>query len=109
MQLLVQVVCKPGRSVRDVIAKHRKIEDYRLVVSQQKNPERPNGWTKVHSTRPDAHGAINIQWQSNCNLLLARVVTRARGNPSLITADFIEFLLARLGRRVDSVNIIPRG
>ncbi|HEY0198915.1 MAG TPA: hypothetical protein VGC19_10310 [Rhodanobacter sp.] len=34
MQLLVQVVCKPGKSIRDAIAKGWKIEDHRLVISQ---------------------------------------------------------------------------
>ena len=107
MQLLVQVVCTPGKSLRESIAKHPKISQHGLVVSQQKNPERSNGWMKLHSTRPDRDGAINVQWDSNASILVARVVTRGKGDPSLIAGDFVAFLLRRFKRRVHSINLVP--
>lgn len=108
MQTLVQVICTPGKSVRDAIARHSRIGDHDLVVSAQKSPDRPHGWTKLHSSRPGVRGAINVQWNADANILLARVITRGKGDPSAIVADFVEFLLARLARRIECINLIPR-
>ena len=108
MQTIVQVVCTPGRSVRDAIARHRRIGEHGLVVSAQKNPERAHGWTKLHSNRPGVRGAINVQWNADARILLARVITRGKGEPGPIIADFVDFLLTRLARRVECINIIPR-
>jgi hypothetical protein len=107
MQLLVQVVCTPGKSLRESIAKHARISEHGLVVSQQLNPERSNGWMKLHSTRPDRDGAINVQWDSNSSILLARIVTRGKGDSSLIAGDFVAFLLRRFKRRVHSIILVP--
>jgi len=107
MQLLVQVVCTRGKSLRESIARHSKISEYGLVVSQQKNPERSNGWTKLHSTRAGRDGAINVQWDANASILLARIVTRGKGDPSLIAGDLVAFLLRRFRRRIHSINVVP--
>jgi len=108
MQTIVQAICTPGRSVRDAIARHRRIGAHGLVVSRQKSPVRPHGWTKLHSSRPDVRGAINVEWNADTHILLARVITRGNGDPSAIVADFVEFLMARLGRRIQCINLIPR-
>ena len=108
MQVVVQVLCKKGRSLRDVIAKDTKIEDYDLYVSEQKRAGRNRGWAKVHSTQSDRYGAINIQWLGASQMLLCRVVTRKRINPSLLIGDFTGYLLERYPRRIQSINVIPR-
>jgi hypothetical protein len=108
MQLLVQVVCTPGKSLRESIAKHPRITEHGLTVSQQKNPERSNGWMKIHSTRADRDGAINVQWDSNASILMARIVTRGRGDSSLIAGDLVAFLLRRFKSRVHSIIVVPR-
>jgi hypothetical protein len=108
MQTIVQVICTPGRSVRDAIARHPRIGAHGLVVSAQKNPERPHGWTKLHSSRPGVRGAINVQWNADAGILLARVITRAGNVPGPIVADFVDFLMTRLARRIECINVIPR-
>ena len=109
MQVLVQVVCTPGPSVRDAIAKHSKLEDHHLKVTEQKRPGRSRGWTKVRSTVPGRHGAINLEWDADTGVLVSRVVTRGRGKPNLIIGDFVDFLLRRFRGRIQAINIIPRG
>ena len=108
MQVLVQVVCSRGPSLRDAIAKHPRIEKHNLTVTEQKRPGRPHGWAKVHSTLPDRFGAINMQWDSHADILLCRVVTRGRGRPNLIIGDFVDFLLRHFPRRIQAINIVPR-
>ena len=109
MQILVQVVCTRGRSLRDAIAKDARLQRHRLRVSEQKRSGRAHGWTKVHSTEPDRRGAINLAWDANTNLLLARVITRGLGMPGLIVGDFVDLLMSRYRKRIQAINIIPRG
>jgi hypothetical protein len=106
MQLLIQVVCTRGKSLRESIAKHPKIAEHGLVVSQQLNPDRSPGWTKLHSTLAYRDGAINIQWNAHAGLLIARIVTRGKGDPGLIAGDFIGFLLRRFKRRIHSISVV---
>src|ERR1700722_5627023 len=79
MQLIVQAICTPGKSLRDAIAKDGRLEVDSLGVSEQKRSGRPHGWTKIHSTLPNRHGAINVEWDADTNILVCRVVTRGRG------------------------------
>ena len=108
MQVLVQAVCSRGPTLRDVVAKDRALERDDLTVTEQKRPGRPRGWTKVHSTRPDRHGAINIEWDADTSILVCRVITRGKGRPNLIIGDFVDYLLRRFRRRIQAINIIPR-
>lgn len=108
MQVLVQVVCSRGPSLRDAISKDRGLERGNLKVAEQKRSGRPRGWTKVHSTLPDRRGAINIQWDSDTSILLCRVVNRGKARPNLIIGDFVDYLLQRFRRRIQAINIIPR-
>jgi hypothetical protein len=108
MQVLVQVVCSRGPSLRDAIARHPRLEEHLLHVIEQRRSGRPHGWTKVRSTQPFRHGAINIEWDADTCVLVCRVVTRGRGKPNLIIGDFVDFLLRRFRRRIQSINIIPR-
>jgi hypothetical protein len=108
MQILIQVVCSKGRSLRQEIVKDGKLDKYGLSVSEEKRPGRPHGWAKVHSTGYDRHGAINIEWDAKTNVLLCRVVTRGAGKPNQIIGDFVDYLLRKFPRRVMAINIIPR-
>jgi hypothetical protein len=108
MQTLVQVVCTRGPSLREAIVKHRRIDKYKLQVTWQKQPGRTHGWAKIHSTEPVSRGAMNVQWDSNTNILLCRVVTKGRNRPNLIIGDFVDYLLGRFKRRIEAINIIPR-
>ena len=108
MQILIQVVCTKGRSLREAIANDRRLEGHHLQVVQQKRPGRPRGWAKLKSAAPDRHGAINLEWDADTNVLISRVVTRGKGKPSPIIGDYIAYLLARHARRVQAINIIPR-
>jgi hypothetical protein len=105
MQLLIQVVCTRGTSLRESIARHPKISEHGLVVSQQLKPDRSPGWTKLHSNLPHRAGAINVEWNAHAGLLIARIVTRGKGDPGLIAGDFIGFLLRRFKRRVHSISV----
>lgn len=107
MQILVQVVCTPGPSLRDAIARDPRLGRHHLVVTQRKRPGRSRGWAKMHSTA-GRHGAINLEWDSDTSVLVSRVVTRARGKPNDIIGDFVGFLLRRYPRRIQAINIIPR-
>ena len=109
MQILVQVVCTRGPSLRDAIAKNTRLDRHLLRVSEQKRSTRSRGWTKLHSTEPDRRGAINLEWDANTNLLLARVVTRNASRSSLIIGDFVHLLMSKYRRRIQAINIIPRG
>jgi hypothetical protein len=45
MQILVQVVCTRGPSLRDAIAKNPRLDKHMLSVSEQKRSGRSRGWT----------------------------------------------------------------
>lgn len=108
MQILIQVVCRPGPSLRDVIARDPRIEYHLLTVVSSKRQTRPHGWAKVRSTEPDRRGALNLEWDADTKVLICRVVTRGKGKPNLIIGDFIDYLLKRHSRRIEAINIIPR-
>lgn len=108
MQILIQVISSGKQSLRDSVVNDPRLESYNLKVSEYKRPHRSHGWSKLHSTLPDRHGAINIQWDSSSMILLCRVVTRGSGRPNLIIGDFIDYLFARFKRRIQAVNILPR-
>ena len=108
MQTLIQVICSPGPSLREKIAKDARLGTYLLRVSEEKRNDRSLGWAKVHSTERDRRGAINLQWLANTNILLARVVTRSGNKPNMIVGDFVDYLIARHKNRIEAINIIPR-
>jgi len=108
MQILIQTVCTKGRSLREAIASDLRIGRHDLQVVQQKRPGRARGWAKLRSTLPDRHGAINLEWDADTNVLISRVVTKGKGKPHAIIGDYIDYLLARHARRVQAINVIPR-
>jgi hypothetical protein len=108
MQILVQVLCTKGNSMREKISNHKQLEKSYLTVSEARRQGRSHGWGKIHSTLPDRDGAINIEWDADTNILNCRVVTRGSGQPNLIIGDFVDFLLLNFKKRIEAINIIPR-
>jgi hypothetical protein len=108
MQILVQVICSRGRSLRDAVRTHPKLGAYDLKVIEHQKPGRPHGWSKVHSTSARVHGAINLEWDADTGILLCRVVTKAKGRPNLVIGDFVDFLIHHFSRRIQAINIVPR-
>ncbi len=94
--------------MREAIARSAKLEAHSLKVTEQKRSGRSRGWTKVRSTEAGRHGAINLEWDADTSILIARVVTRGRGKPNLIIGDFVDFLLSQFSTRIQAINIIPR-
>lgn len=107
MQILVQVLCSKGPSLREAIANDARLERYSLQVTRQMQPGRAPGWLKVHAT--DAtRGALNIEWDAQSAVLSARVITRGSRKPSPIVGDFINYLLDRHAGRVQSITTAHR-
>jgi hypothetical protein len=104
MQTVIQVISAGTRSLRDTIVNDGKLERFRLVVAEQKRQTRPHGWAKIHM--PGEHGVINLQWHGASQTLICRIVTRS-ANPHAIAGAFTGYLLARLSRKIHSIQIIP--
>lgn len=108
MQILIQVICRKGPSLREKVVKDARLSRHSLKVTEERRSDRPRGWAKIHSTEPDRRGAINVQWLADTNILLARIVTRSGNKPNLIIGDFVDYLLARHKSRIEAINVIPR-
>lgn len=109
MQTLVQVLCTRGPSVREAIGAYGRIARYNLQVTKQHRPGRAHGWAKVHSTRKQRRGAMNLEWDPKTSILTGRVVTRGKNRPNRLIADFVDFMLgSRFKGRVKSINIVTR-
>ncbi len=108
MQTVIQVYCRRGQSLRDAVARDRRLRRHRLTVVKAHQPGRNPGWLKLRSTDPERPGAINIEWNRDVALLTCRVVTKHRNRPHLIIGDFLDYLLARHWRRLESITIAPR-
>ncbi len=109
MQVLVQAICNPGKSLRDAIIKATTdLDSFGLQLTEQKRNDRSHGWAKLRSTDKGKNGAINVSWDANSQVLIARVITRGQGNPSLLIGDFVSFLLAQFPSRIQSISILPR-
>lgn len=107
MQVIVQVLTSAKRSLRDAIVRDTKLKKFGLKVSEQKRISRSPGWAKLHScAKPKRHGAINIQWIDQ--MLLCRIITKGRGKPNKIIADFVDYLLARFQKSIRAINILPK-
>jgi hypothetical protein len=108
MQTVLQVSCrrKRGASLRQQIVNDEKIGDYGLEVRTRKVPGRNPGWAKVRSSERKA-GAINIEWDSSTNTLLARVITRRSEPASALIARFVEYLLSRHGKNIRAITLLP--
>jgi hypothetical protein len=107
MQILIQVLSSKGRSLREAIANDRRIDRFGLRVTSEKQPGRQPGWLKLHSA-DSARGALNVEWDAQSAVLSARAITRGSRKPSPIVGDFVNYLLARHGTRVQSMTVAYR-
>ncbi len=108
MQTFIQVLSSKGPSLRERIADDPRLVRYHLYVLREQTPGRSPGWMKVRSTDAKVRGAINIEWDPPLHIMNCRIVTKGRGKPNVIAADFIEYLLARHWRRIQSIEIARR-
>jgi len=104
MQTVIQVISTGSTSLRDAIVNDKHLGRFNLVISEHKRLTRPHGWAKLHM--PDERGAINLQWHGASQTLICRIVTRG-GKPNAIAGAFTNYLLARLSRKIHSIQIIP--
>ena len=110
MQILIQVVAVPGtKSLRTRINNDAKLKDFGLEVHYRKKVERREGWTKLHSLHQGVLGAINVEWDASVSILMCRVATKSVDIPQRIIGDFVQYLFARFGDDIESINIIHRG
>ena len=107
MQSVVHITCYRGGSLREAIANDTRLEKYNLAVHSQKTPGRSPGWAKLHSTDPDIHGAINLEWDPATKTLMARVVTKGKSTPDRIIGDFIAYLMRRHRKKIRSILLLP--
>lgn len=106
MQTRIDVHCSLGPSLREKIANDVKLGRYRLRVQKERKPGRSPGWLKLRSTDAASRGAINVQWQQS-GVLRCRVINRRSGRPDEIVGDVVSYLLARHGRRIRAILILP--
>ena len=107
MQSIIQVTCYRGGSLREAIANDTRLEKHNLVVLRQKTPGRSPGWAKLHSSDPDVHGAINLEWDPATKTLMARIVTKGKSTPDRIIGDFTAYLMRRHRKRIRSILLLP--
>lgn len=107
MQTIISVSCSDGQSLRDKIGDDTKwLERFGLAVVRELKRGRAPGWTKLKSTRPDRDGAINVRWQASARQLVCRIVTRGKGDPSLIAGDLVAYLLRRHRKRIQVMTVV---
>lgn len=104
MQTVIQILCKGGKSLREVIANDGKLEEHNLYLARFRQQGRSPGWAKVRS-KTGAAGAINFVWSASSRTLTCRVVTKFGNRPYQVVGDFIAYLLARHSRRMITVVI----
>ena len=104
MQTVIQVISAKNKSLRDAIVNDKRLARFGLEVTEQKRPARAPGWAKIHM--PGELGAINLEWHGSSRTLICRIVTRG-GKPDAIAGAFTNYLLACLGKRIQSIQIIP--
>lgn len=107
MQIVVMALCRKGTSLREAIGSDAKLGEYSLAIGKKKQMGRRPGWLKVHSTDKQ-RGAINVEWDSQADVLTARVITRGVQRPSAIVGDFINYLLARHRKRIVAITTAQR-
>lgn len=106
MQSRMQVIVKPGRSLRDdIIRDLQKQRDPWLEVLAEKKRGRPQGWAKLRSLTDGHSGVINFEWDSDGHILICRAVTKRKNRPDHLLGDFLAYLLERHGRRISAINI----
>lgn len=107
MQTLVQVICTPGRSLRDAIANDPRLAAQDFEILAERKAGRSPGWTKLGSRAEGRRGTINLQWNAAARVLSCRVVNKGAGKPNRIVGDFVDYLLRRHRRRIRLISVLP--
>jgi len=108
MQTVVHVVCSRGASLRELIVCDRQLRRYYLRVHKQQQAGRSPGWAKLHGTKADSRGALNVTWDSTTSTLVCRVISKGASPPSKIIGDFVTYLLGRHNRRIKFVVVLAQ-
>jgi len=107
MQITMFVFAKKGRSgtasLRKKIGdKLRSRDYYGLRVESYKKKGRPGGWMKVKAK--DCDGALNIEWDPGCRILIVRAVARTK-DPYLLLSIFLQYLLENHRKSIQNMSI----
>jgi len=108
VQTVIHVFCRRGRSLRERIARDRRLTRYHLEVVKAKQPGRSPGWMKLRSTRGSVPGVANVEWDKDLNLLTCRVVTKLGNKPKRIVGDLVAYFLGAHWGRAEAVSIALR-
>jgi hypothetical protein len=106
LQTVIQVICSDSASLRERIAKDKRLKDYSLVVPKQRIVGRNPGWAKLYSLDEDTPGVINLVWYQASSILIGRAITKGSNKPDKLIGDFITYLLARHQRRIKLINVL---
>ncbi len=104
MQIQMQAFGRRGGSLREVIGGdlRRKPHDV-LYVKEFKNPQRFPGWLKIRGA--GLAGAINVRWESDSRMLVARAIAKKGNTPHELLGVFLAYLIERHGKRIASISI----
>lgn len=108
MQTVIHVFCRRGLSLRERVARDRRLSRYGLEVIREKQPGRSPGWMKLRSTRGAAPGVVNIEWDKDLNLLTCRVVTKLGNKPKRLVGDLVAYFLGAHWSRAEALSIALR-
>jgi hypothetical protein len=104
MQIKMQAFARRGGSLRQRITRDLETRGHeRLYLERSKSVERSPGWAKIKAT--GVFGAINIEWDSNQQMLTARAIAKKGHLPHELLGIFLAYLTQRHGRRISSINI----
>lgn len=103
MQVIIHVMVKKGKaSLREQIVEQiEKRGEDGLFVEFHHVKHRSKGWAKIK--REKSHGALNIEWDADARMLVARAITRGGNKPDELVGSFVSFLLRRFGKRIESM------
>jgi hypothetical protein len=90
-----------------------RISEFGLKVVQESRKDRQPGWSKLHSSNQGessvyekVSGAINIEWDGDTRILLCRSIGKRA--PVELMTRLVHYLLAKHGRKIEAINIMPR-
>jgi hypothetical protein len=108
MQTLIQAYCRRGPSLRERIARDRRLSRFDLEVIKEKQPGRSPGWLKLRSRNERIPGVANVEWDKGLKLLTCRVVTKLGNPPDRLVGDLVSYLIRGHGTRVESITVALR-
>ncbi|MDP6544376.1 MAG: hypothetical protein QGH60_10320 [Phycisphaerae bacterium] len=107
MQITMFVFAKKVRSgapsLRKQIGEKLDAGDYYdLRVESHKKKGRSSGWMKVKAK--ECGGALNIEWDADCHMLVVRAVARTK-DPYLLLSIFLQYLLENHLKSIQNMSI----